>query len=109
MKPSTNQRHPNVLAASKAPTSLIGMTAHVHRGRRPRHADHTDTTRKGQPRTMSERIDDTLENIAAVVLNRPSKDDWRYMEGRTAKDSEPAVDPPSVIGYVIPKAWARST
>ena len=42
---------------------------------------------------MPERIDDTPENIAAAVLSRPPKTDWDYMEGRTAKDSDPATDP----------------
>ena len=46
------------------------------------------STRKRNRREMPDPIDDTPENIAAAVLNRPPKDEWRYMEGHT--DQTPA-------------------
>ena len=45
-------------------------------------------TRKRNPRTMPEPIDDTPDNIAAAVLAQPPKTDWAYMEGHTASGAE---------------------
>ena len=72
-----------VAAISTAVANLTGLTDQIHNDKHPRIAEHMETTRK--PSGV------TPENIAAAVLNRPLTDDWRYMEGHTATDSQPAA------------------
>lgn len=71
-----------VAAISTAVANLTGLTDQIHNGKHPRNAGHMETTPK--PSGV------TPENIAAV-LNRPLTDDWWYMEGHTATDSQPAA------------------